>query len=270
MAMTREWDAVRYDAQPLPHLRWGQRTIDRLDPALDAVVLDAGCGTGRDAETLLARLPTGRVIAVDGSQAMLDRARERLAADLDRVEIVHADLTKPLPIAGPVDAVVSVAAFHWVLDHDALFANLAAVLRPGGRLVTDCGGEGNIAMVSAAVDDVLGSSSGPGPSSVSGSPTSLSSPQGVSLSPWNFAGIDITWQRLAAAGFTDLDVRLTPDPARFSGRAELIDYLRTVVLGGQLERLPRAEHDGFVEAVADRLPEPVVDYVRLEITATRR
>jgi trans-aconitate 2-methyltransferase len=102
--------------------------------------------------------------------------------------------------------------------------------------------------VSAAVDDVLGQQP----------------------SPWNFAGIEATRHRLEEAGFTDLDVRLTADPARFQDRAQLIDYLQTVVLGGQLERLPAAEHEAFVAAVADRLPEPVVDYVRLEITATRR
>lgn len=246
--MSPEWDAVRYDAQPLPHLRWGRRTIDRLDLAGDATVLDAGCGTGRDAEVLLSRLSTGRVIAVDGSQAMLDRLRERLAGDLDRVDVVLADLGRPLPVAAPVDAVLSVAAFHWVLDHAALFANLAAVLRPGGRMATDCGGAGNIAQVSAAVDAVLG----------------------AQPSPWNFAGVDETRRRLEVAGFTELDVRLTPDPARFRDRAELVEYLHTVVLGGQLDRLPAAEHRDFVDAVADRLPEPVVDYVRLEITATRR
>jgi trans-aconitate 2-methyltransferase len=246
--MPREWDAVRYDAQPLPHLRWGRRTIDRLDPAADATVLDAGCGTGRDAELLLSRLSNGRVVAVDGSRQMLDRLRERLAGDLDRVDVIQADLGQPLPISQPVDAVVSVAAFHWVLDHAALFVNLAAVLRSGGRLATDCGGEGNVAQVAAAVDDVLG----PQPS------------------PWNFAGVEITRQRLDEAGFTDVDVRLTADPARFRDRAELVDYLQAVVLGGQLDRLPADEHADFVNAVADRLPEPEVDYVRLEITATRR
>ena len=245
--MTREWDANRYDAQPLPHLRWGRRTIDRLDPATDATVLDAGCGTGRDAELLLARLSTGRVVAVDGSQQMLDRLRERLAGDLDRVDVVLADLGAPLPITGPVDAVMSVAAFHWVPDHEALFTNLAAVLRPGGRLATDCGGAGNIARVSAAVDEVLG-------------------PQPT---PWNFAGVAATRRRLDAAGFADLDVRLTSDPAEFEDRAQLCDFLHTVVLGGQLDRLPTADHEGFVAAVADRLAAPVVDYVRLEITATR-
>jgi trans-aconitate 2-methyltransferase len=250
--MTREWDAARYDALPLPHLAWGLRTIDRLKLAGDETVLDAGCGTGRDAEVLLERLSTGRVIAVDGSVRMLDRLRERLAGDLDRVDVVHADLTEPLPIREPVDAVLSVAAFHWVPDHQALFDNLAAVLRPGGRMATDCGGLGNIASVSAAVDDVLGAPSGERPS------------------PWNFAGVEATEQRLDAAGFADLDVRLVPDPARFHGRTELLGYLLTVVLGGQLDRMPQSEHDEFVAAVAERLPEPVVDYVRLEITATRR
>jgi trans-aconitate 2-methyltransferase len=246
--MTREWNATRYDAQPLPHLGWGQRTIERLDPAADATVLDAGCGTGRDAELLLSRLSTGRVVAVDGSRQMLDRLRQRLAADLDRVDVVLADLAQPLPVTGPVDAVLSVAAFHWVLDHEALFANLAAVLRPGGRLATDCGGAGNIAGVSAAVDAVLGRRP----------------------SPWNFAGVEVTRRRLDAAGFTDLDVRLRADPARFTDRAALCDYLHTVVLGGHLERLPVDQHQAFVDEVANRLPEPTVDYVRLEITATRR
>jgi trans-aconitate 2-methyltransferase len=251
--MTREWDAARYDAQPLPHLAWGRRTIERLDPDAGATVLDAGCGTGRDAEFLLRRLGTGRVIALDGSERMLDRLRQRLRDNLHRVQLVRADLNEPLPIDGPVDAVLSVAAFHWVLDHQALFTNLAAVLRVGGRLAVDCGGEGNIATVSAAVDDALGSSS-----------RAREQP-----SPWNFAGVDMTRKRLAATGFVDVDVQLRPDPARFRSRSELSEYLRTVVLGGQLDRLSAAEHDDFVDAVADRLPQPVVDYVRLEITATR-
>ena len=51
----------------------------------------------------------------------------------------------------PVDAVLSTATFHWVTDHDELFANLHDVLRPGGQLVAQCGGQGNIASVIEAV-----------------------------------------------------------------------------------------------------------------------
>ena len=85
-------------------------------------------------------------MALDGSPAMVDAARERLARFGDRVEYVVADLGKPLPIE-PVDAILSTATFHWVPDHDALFRNLAAVLRRGGRLVAQCGGAGNIASI---------------------------------------------------------------------------------------------------------------------------
>ena len=46
-------------------------------------------------------------------------------------------------------------------------------------------------------------------------------------------------------------------------------YLRTVVLGAHLERLPPAERDAFVETVASRLPGTTIDYVRLNILARR-
>jgi trans-aconitate 2-methyltransferase len=247
--MPREWDATGYDRQPLPHLHWGRRTVERLAPQPGETVLDAGCGTGRDAETLLRTTRVARVIAVDGSKAMLDRLRERLAADLaaGRVEAVQADLGEPLPIGEPVDAVISVAAFHWVPDHAALFTHLAAVMRPGARLATDCGGLGNIASVAAAVEQVLG----PQPS------------------PWNFAGVAETEARLVAAGLEPQVVRLVEHPAVLDDDEQLRDYLRTVVLGGQLDRIPPAQHDDVVADVAACLGEPVVDYVRLEISATR-
>lgn len=245
--MTREWDATTYDSLPLPHAQWGRRTLDRLALRGDERVLDLGCGTGRDTEALLGLLPHGRVVAVDGSLRMLERLRGRLAGRLDRVEVVHADLTGPLPVTGTVDAVTSVATLHWIPDHAALFQGVARVLRPGGRLVAECGGRGNIAGVSAAVDEVLG-------------------PQPA---VWNFAGVQETEQRLREAGFTDVEVALVPDPARLEPGPQLLSYLAVVVLGGQLERLPAEEHEAFVRAVAGRLREPVVDYVRLTISATR-
>jgi trans-aconitate 2-methyltransferase len=245
--MPREWDAVAYDALPLPHVRWGRNTLARLKLTGSETVLDAGCGTGRDAQRLLEHLPHGRVIAVDGSLQMLEQLRARLGPDLERVEVIHADLEKPLPIADPVDAVLSVAAFHWIKDHDALFSNLAAVLRPGGRLATECGGQGNIADVAEAIDDVLGRP-----------------PQ-----PWEFAGIEDTRRRLQNAGFVEVDVRLVPDAVRLSEAEQFRAYLRIVMVGAELDLLPPAEHDAFIEAIAARLPEPVIDYVRLEIDAIR-
>jgi trans-aconitate 2-methyltransferase len=251
--MPHEWDAAAYDTLPLPHEQWGRRMLDRLVLTGSETVLDAGCGTGRDTVAMLALLPAGRVVAVDASAAMLAALRRRLAAHfpdgLDRVEVVHADLTKPLalPSPAPVDAVFSVAAFHWIPDHLALFGHLAAVLRPGGQLVFECGGQGNIASVVRAIEAVLGDLP----------------------DVWNYADADTTAAHLDAAGFTDAEVALVPDPARFDEPETLHRYLETVVLGAHLDRLHTDERAAFVRAVADHLPEPVIDYVRLTVTARR-
>jgi len=89
-------------------------------------VLDAGCGSGRVTAQLCERLPGGSVIALDRSAAMLIEAKRRLAPFGERVGFVRADLARPLPLH-PVDAVFSTATFHWIRDHDALFANLVGV-----------------------------------------------------------------------------------------------------------------------------------------------
>src|SRR5688500_7141013 len=143
----RDWDARTYDRVADPMTRWGAAVLDRLPLRGDERVLDAGCGSGRVTELLVERLPRGTVVALDGSPAMVEAARSRLARFGNRVEFVVADLGQPLPVAEPVDAILSTATFHWVLDHDALFRNLAAVLQPGGRLVAQCGGSGNVASI---------------------------------------------------------------------------------------------------------------------------
>ncbi len=245
--VTRDWDAATYDRVADPMARWGATVLDRLPIEGDERVLDAGCGSGRVTELLAARLPRGRVIALDASPAMIAAARTRLARFADRVEYVVADLGQPLPLGEPVDAILSTATFHWVPDHDALFANLAAVLRPGGRLVAQCGGVGNIASIRRVLatigDGWLGAS--------------------------HFETPLATTRRLDAAGFVDIECWLTDEPTPFEPGEPLETYLRTVILGAHLERLPAGERDAFVHAVATALPEPLIDYVRLNIVARR-
>src|SRR2546430_3266962 len=137
--MPRDWDADAYDRLPIPMTRWGTEVVGWLELTGDERVLDAGCGTGQVTRELLRRLPNGTVVALDGSTSMIEQARRRL--DDDRVEFVVHDLLDPLPIA-PVDAILSTATFHWVTDHERLFANLAGVLRHGGQLAAQYGGPG--------------------------------------------------------------------------------------------------------------------------------
>ncbi len=246
--MTTEWNAASYDKVADPQAQWGAEVLARLPLDGDETVLDAGCGTGRVTEQLLERLPRGRVVALDQSAAMLDQARARLARFGDVVAYVHADLGKPLPIPGPVDAILSTATFHWVPDHDALFANLAAVLRPGGWLVAQCGGAGNIARfieVAASVDPEF------------------------RRNEHNFQTPEATAARLEREGFTDIRTWLSPAPTPFASTEELEAFIGTVCLRVHVAHLPEAERAPFVHAVATRMPERVLDYVRLNITARR-
>jgi len=249
MTTPRDWDAATYDRVSDPQARWGATVLDRLPLAGDEIVLDAGCGSGRVTQLLAERLPRGRVIALDASPSMVEEARRRLAPFGDRIAYVVADLGRPLPLddLAPVDAILSTATFHWVLDHDALFRNLAAVLRPGGRLVAQCGGAGNIASVLAVLATI-----GDG-----------------WLGDKVFATREETATRLRRAGFTDIETWLQPEPTRFEPGEPLETFLRTVVLGGHVARLPPTDRDAFVHEVASGLPEPVVDYVRLNIDARR-
>ena len=150
LVSTRTWDAATYDRVSAPQVSWSEAILDRLELQGDELVLDAGCGSGRVTELLLQRLPKGRVIALDADADMVRATRERFAGD-PRVEVVHQSLSE-MELAEPVDAVFSGATFHWVLDHDELFARIGRATKPGGRISAQCGGEGNIAHVKAIAD----------------------------------------------------------------------------------------------------------------------
>ena len=246
--MSAEWNASAYDRVADPQARWGAAVLDRLPLAGDEIVLDAGCGTGRVTELLVGRLPRGRVVALDASAAMLAEARGRLARFGDQVDFVEADLAIPLPLHGKVDAILSTATFHWVLDHDALFANLAAVVEPGGRLVAQCGGAGNIARFIEVVESVE---------------------PAFARNRHNFQTPEATAARLERSGFEAIECWLSEAPTRFDPGEPLESFLETVCLRTHLANLAPEHRRPFVRAVATRMPEPVLDYVRLNIVARR-
>jgi trans-aconitate 2-methyltransferase len=248
--MARDWDASTYERLSQPLAAMGVDVLSRLELRGDETVLDAGCGTGKVTAALLERLPRGRVIAVDAAPSMVLEARERLP---DEVDVRHADLLA-LALDEPVDAVLSTATFHWIADHDRLFANLLAVLKPAGRLVAQCGGKGNVAAVKAAGFTVA-------------SRPPFAEHLGDWPGDWHFASPADTEARLRRLGFTDVwcwrtEVRVEPDDAA--------GYLGAICCGSFLERLPEELGEAFVEQVVAELAEPVVlEYVRLNILARR-
>ena len=238
--MTIGWDPDRYDALPLPHEEWGRGVVAGLRLAGDETLVDAGCGSGRDAALALALLPRGRIIGLDASPTMRAACERRFAA-VDHVEVRHGDLMERWPVdTASVDAVMSVAAFHWLDQPERAWVEIARVLRPGGRVRIDAGGHGNISRLLAAVHEV--------------GATDL-------LPQWHYAGVDETVGYLRDAGFTGIDVHLRDAPAYFETDEIYLDYLQDVVL----HNLSDEQRQRVASLMGDRC----VDYVRLEVTAEK-
>jgi SAM-dependent methyltransferase len=99
-------------------------------------VLDVGCGTGDTTRDAARAAPSGSVLGVDLSVAMLRRARERAREDgLTNVEFVAADAQVHPFATAAFDVAVSRTGAMFFGDPVAAFTNIARALRPGGRLV---------------------------------------------------------------------------------------------------------------------------------------
>ncbi|HWF49911.1 MAG TPA: methyltransferase domain-containing protein [Solirubrobacteraceae bacterium] len=249
-ATNRDWDATTYDRVSDPQLAWALEQLERLALRGDEVVLDAGCGSGRVTALLADRVPRGRVYAVDVAPSMVEHARTMLG---ERAIVLCQDLAE-IELPEPVDAVFSNATFHWIPDHDRLFAGLHRAMRLGGRLVAQCGAVGNIDAFRAAADSVAAEE--PFDQFFVGWQR-----------PWNYATAAETEARLGRAGFSEVKCWLEPK------RVELEDpraFVSTVCLVRHLDPLPEGLRGPFIDRVLARAGKPLVlEYVRLNMTARR-
>jgi trans-aconitate 2-methyltransferase len=247
---SRDWDASTYDRVSDIQLGWAREQLARLVLADDEVVLDAGCGSGRVTAELADRVPRGRVYAVDVAPSMVGHAREALG---DRATVLCQNLVQ-LELPEPVDAAFSNATFHWIADHDRLFSRLHTTLKPGGQLVAQCGGRGNIDGFRVLADSIAA--------------TEPFAPYFEGWTkPWNYAGAEETEARLQRAGFEDVACWLEP---RNVTPTDPRSFVQTVCLVRHLDPLPDELRGPFVDRVLAEAGEPfVLEYVRLNMTARR-
>lgn len=226
---------------------WTIDVLDRLDPDGLVRALDAGCGSGALTEQLLRRFPAARVVALDCDEAALDEAAERLEPWAERVGLLEHDLNEPLPLSIPRDAIVSVDTFHWVPDHLQLFEHLSDALVPGGQLVFACGGAGNLASVLRGIADLLPDAQ----------------------SPWTFPTAAETSRNLQLTGFEVVDITVDELLVPMA-RPQFRPYLAGTVLPSYLAQTDPLDRPALVDAIANRLGDATLDFVRLDVTARRR
>lgn len=259
--MTKEWNAESYHKVAAPQTAWGQKVLSRLEVAGNENVIDAGCGTGRLTGELMTRLPKGRLVAIDRSWNMLLTARANLRPDFgSRVSYARVELPH-LPFAGWADLLFSTATFHWVRDHEALFANIFQALRSGGRLFAQCGGGRNLARARALADSVM-----------QREPFARFFEDWTSV--WEYASPEITSDRLRAAGFIEIETWLEEAPTTLADESNYREFVTTVIYNQHLARIPdadlRARFIDDISALSARESTPfTLDYWRLNMEARR-
>ncbi len=138
-----EWNSTLYDKKHDFVAEYGKGLLESVPKNSGQAILDLGCGTGI-LTVWLADL-CNKIIGVDNSQSMIDKAKEQFG----NIEFMVCDALA-LPFENEFDVVFSNAVFHWISDHDALLKNIHKALKPQGLLVCEFGANGNIAAIENA------------------------------------------------------------------------------------------------------------------------
>jgi trans-aconitate 2-methyltransferase len=260
--VTSTWDAELYAANTAHHRRHDAAILDTVAVAPGARVLDVGCGVGDLTARLAGLAPGVEVLGVDASPGMVATATARAGSRRVRFAVCRAqELDRVVP-AGSVDAVVSVAALHWVpaADQPGMLRQVRRVLRPGGIFRAEFGGHGQIAAVRAVLD-------------------AESARLGGGPAGWCFPAAEDYLPLLAGA---DLDarpgrgwVRLVRQRRAVPDAGALLGWLRSQVFPAYDPVLPAGAGAGFraaaeARAVAElRRPDGSydLDFVRLDLLA---
>jgi len=197
----KAWDAAIYDRDYAFVAAHGEDLLEWLAVEPGESVVDLGCGTG----VLTARIAESgaSVIAIDTDPVMIDAARERVPKAELRIADGH-----DFSVAEPVDAVFSNAALHWMPASVEVLGCVSDALRLGGRFVAEMGGSGNVAAVTAAVDQACDEAGLPAPSW-----------------PWFFPTPAQYAAMLEDAGLEVRSLEFWDRPTRLTGADGLTDWL---------------------------------------------
>jgi trans-aconitate 2-methyltransferase len=250
--MENDWNPDLYQAKHSFVWQLSQELVELLNPQPGEFILDLGCGTG---ELTAAIASSGaRVMGLDADPAMITTARQQFP----HLHFEVAD-ARHFSLSAPVHGIFSNAVFHWIGEPAAVAARMGAALQPGGRLVAEFGGQGNMATVLQAIAtarDALGY--GPAPAT-----------------PWYFPALGEYASLLEAQGFEVQFARLYDRPTPLTGATGLSDWLQ-MFAGRYWADLP-PEHQPQLWQQIEQVARPHLwrsgqwwaDYRRLQVYAQK-
>ncbi|GAB7354355.1 hypothetical protein MBLNU459_g4863t1 [Dothideomycetes sp. NU459] len=244
-------------------------------------ILDIGCGDGPLTAQIAAAAPSGHVLGLDASPAMIAAARRRHAGancafqvqDCTRLGMWREAAGAGAGADGAWDKVFSNAALHWILREGAtrvdVFRDVYAVLKPGGRFVFEMGGKGNVGEVHAAILSALVHHG-------------VAIEKAREASPWFFPSDDWMRRALTEVGFeaekVEIEYRPTKcTPKSADGTGGLEGWVR--LMGAEmLAAVDESKRDSVVKMSCDTLENIVtreedgsqwIGYVRLRASARK-
>jgi trans-aconitate 2-methyltransferase len=257
-----KWNPSDYSLHSSAQKILGTELIEKLNLKGNEAVLDIGCGDGKLTEMIAERVPDGHALGIDSSLDMINYAKEKYLKT-HNLKFMQVDAQKML-FDDTFDIVFSNAALHWVRDHKALLTGVMKGLKPGGRILFQMGGRGNVSEVAAALAQVI------------------SMPEWKEYfkdigSPYTFYGPDEYRMLLKHAGLEPVRVELFPKDMRYDSKEVMAGWLRTTWIPF-IMLVPDDKQDSFISEIIEKylLKTPAdidgtihIKLVRLEVEATK-
>ena len=248
------WNAGLYDDSFSFIWEYGSNLIDLLDPKPGKRILDLGCGTGHLTRAIADR--GAEVTGIDHSSAMIEQAR----ANYPDIQFEVADATG-FSFDEPFDAVFSNAVLHWVRDAEGAARSISRALKPGGRLIAEFGGRGNVSQIVEATLTVL---------------REAGYPSREGRNPWYFPSIGEYAGLLEGQGLEPTSALLFDRPTLLDGGEGGLALWLEMFGDSFFAGIPAADRQRIVAGIEDRL-RPVLfrdgawhaDYRRLRVVALK-
>jgi trans-aconitate methyltransferase len=227
---TNQWNADLYDRKHSFVAEYGAALLDLLEPKPGEQILDLGCGTGTLTQQISDR--GAQILGIDSAPSMIAQALQNYPALSFRV----ADATN-LPFVEQFDAIFSNAVLHWVKPPETAIANMWKALKPGGRLVVEFGGKGNVQAIATALEQSM---------------REIGYPNPKTLNPWYFPSISEYTTLLEQQGFEVQFAALFDRPTPLADADGIQNWIK-MFAQSFLQAVPVEQQDTFLTQIAERI-----------------